>query len=105
MNFEQVNSCYYIQECMTTQIRFLKQRFLPNNRVLRAIEYVTTSNIEEPFSMQQNCHAYQIIQAIILIFLMYQSQQIHKIIKEDDFSCIGGTWLDLWFLSWKRNQI
>lgn len=61
MNFEQVNSCYYIYECKTTQIRFLKRRFLPNNRVLRAIEYVTTSSIEEPYSIQQNCHAYQII--------------------------------------------
>lgn len=61
MNFEQVNSCYYIYECKTTQIRFLKQRFLPNNRVLHAIEYVTTSSIEEPYSIQQNCHAYQII--------------------------------------------
>ena len=47
MNFELVNSCYYIQECKTTQIRFLKQRFPPNNRVLHAIEYVTTSNIKE----------------------------------------------------------
>ena len=47
MNFELVNSCYYIPECKTTQIRFLKQRFPPNNRVLRAIEYVTTSNIKE----------------------------------------------------------
>lgn len=61
MNFELVNSCYYIQECKTTQIRFLKQRFPPNNRVLCAIEYVTTSNIEEPYSIQQNCHTYQII--------------------------------------------